>query len=62
VGKIISYGDDRESARLRMRNALDEMVIGGIRSNIPLHQDLIKSKEFEQGSVNIHFLTNRLAK
>ncbi|MFT6154676.1 MAG: acetyl-CoA carboxylase biotin carboxylase subunit [Bermanella sp.] len=62
VGKVISYGDDRESARLRMRNALDEMVIGGIRSNIPLHQDLIKSKEFEQGSVNIHFLTNRLAK
>jgi acetyl-CoA carboxylase biotin carboxylase subunit len=62
VGKIISYGDDRESARLRMRNALDEMVIGGIRSNIPLHQDLIQSTEFKQGSVNIHFLTKRLAK
>jgi acetyl-CoA carboxylase biotin carboxylase subunit len=62
VAKIISYGDDRESARLRMRNALDEMVISGIRSNIPLQQDLIKSSEFKQGSVDIHFLTKRLAK
>ena len=62
IAKVISYGDDRESARLRMRNALDEMVIGGIRSNIPLQQDLIKSSEFKQGSVDIHFLTKRLAK
>lgn len=62
VAKIISYGDDRESARLRMRNALDEMVISGIRSNIPLQQDLIRSSEFKQGSVDIHFLTKRLAK
>ena len=62
VAKVISYGDDRESARLRMRNALDEMVISGIRSNIPLQQDLIKSSEFKQGSVDIHFLTKRLAK
>ncbi len=62
VAKVISYGDNRESARLRMRNALDEMVIGGIRSNIPLHQDLIRSSEFKQGSVDIHFLTKRLAK
>lgn len=62
VAKVISHGDDRESARLRMRNALDEMVISGIRSNIPLQQDLIKSSEFKQGSVDIHFLTKRLAK
>jgi len=62
VAKVISYGDNRESARLRMRNALDEMVIGGIRSNIPLHQDLIRCSEFKQGSVDIHFLTKRLAK
>jgi len=62
VAKIISFGDDRESARLRMRNALDEMVISGIRSNIPLQQDLIRSEQFKQGSVDIHFLTNRLNK
>lgn len=62
VAKVISYGDDRESARLRMRNALDEMVISGIRSNIPLQQELIRSDQFKQGSVDIHFLTNRLKK
>lgn len=62
VAKVISYGDTRESARLRMRNALDEMVISGIRSNIPLHQELIRSSDFQKGSVDIHFLTHRLAK
>ena len=61
VAKVISYGPDRESARLRMRNALDEIVINGIRSNIPLQQELIRSSQFKQGSVDIHFLTNKLA-
>ncbi|MGR6873587.1 acetyl-CoA carboxylase biotin carboxylase subunit [Pseudomonas sp. HK3] len=61
VAKVISYGPDRESARLRMRNALDEIVINGIRSNIPLQQELIRSSQFQQGSVDIHFLTNKLA-
>lgn len=62
IAKVISFGSDRESARVRMRNALDEMVIGGIRSTIPLQQDLIRSSQFQQGSVNIHFLSHRLAK
>ncbi|MGK0444333.1 MAG: acetyl-CoA carboxylase biotin carboxylase subunit [Bermanella sp.] len=61
VAKVISFGPDRESARLRMRNALDEIVINGIRSNIPLQQELIRSSQFQQGSVDIHFLTNKLA-
>ncbi|MFY0639818.1 MAG: acetyl-CoA carboxylase biotin carboxylase subunit [Bermanella sp.] len=61
VAKVISHGPDRESARLRMRNALDEIVINGIRSNIPLQQELIRSSQFQQGSVDIHFLTNKLA-
>ncbi len=61
VAKVISFGPDRESARLRMRNALDEIVINGIRSNIPLQQELIRSSQFKQGSVDIHFLTNKLA-
>lgn len=61
VAKVISYGPNRESARLRMRNALDEIVINGIRSNVPLQQELIRSSQFQQGSVDIHFLTNKLA-
>ena len=61
VGKIISHGPDRDSALKRMSGALDEVVISGIRSNVPLQQELMRSNEFQQGSVNIHFLTNRLA-
>ncbi len=61
VAKVISFASDREGARLRMRNALDEMVVGGIRCNIPLHQDLMRSSGFKEGSVNIHFLTHKLA-
>jgi len=61
VGKIISFGNDRECALKRMIGALDEVVISGIRSNIPLQQELMRSSEFQQGSVDIHFLTNRLA-
>lgn len=61
VGKIISHGPDRDCALKRMIGALDEVVISGIRSNIPLQQDLMRSSEFQQGSVDIHFLTNRLA-
>jgi len=62
VAKVISYGENRESARLRMRNALDEMVVSGIRTNIPLHQELMRSSQFKQGGVDIHFLTHKLAK
>lgn len=61
VGKIISHGPDRDSALKRMIGALDEVVISGIRSNIPLQQELMRSSEFQKGSVDIHFLTNRLA-
>jgi len=61
VAKVISYGPDRESARVRMRNALDEMVVSGIRTNIPLQQELMRSSQFKQGGVDIHFLTNKLA-
>ena len=39
-----------------MRNALDELLIDGIRTNIPLHEDLVRDKEFQKGGVNIHYL------
>ncbi|MBR9805200.1 acetyl-CoA carboxylase biotin carboxylase subunit [bacterium] len=61
IAKIISYGNDRTTALRRMRNALDETIVGGIKTNIALHQDLVEDAEFVQGGVNIHYLENKLA-
>ncbi len=62
IGKIISYGPDRKTALTRMRNALDEAVIDGIKTNIPLHQDLVNDKHFQEGGVSIHYLEKKLDK
>lgn len=56
IGKIIAHGENRELALSRMRNALDEMVIEGIRTNIPLHQDILRGNSFQKGLINIHYL------
>lgn len=56
IAKIIAYGETREIALARMRNALDEMVIDGIKTNIPLHQEILKSTAFQNGLINIHYL------
>lgn len=56
IAKIIVYGETREVALARMRSALDETVIEGIRTNIPLHQDILRANVFQKGSVNIHYL------
>ena len=45
----------------RMRNALDEIVIEGIKTNIPLHQDIIRDGNFRAGETNIHYLEKKLA-
>ncbi|HBC71461.1 MAG TPA: acetyl-CoA carboxylase biotin carboxylase subunit [Coxiellaceae bacterium] len=58
IGKIISFGDTREIAIAKMGNALKEIVIDGIKTNIPLHQRILKDKKFLRGSVNIHHLEN----
>ncbi len=60
IAKVISYGDDRATAFARMRTALDETVVEGIRSNIPLHQDLLRDDAFARGGVNIHYLEKKL--
>ena len=60
VGKVISYGDDRESAIARMRIALSEMVIEGITTNIPLHEEICQHAAFRTGGTNIHYLEKRL--
>ena len=53
IGKLITYGKDRDEALARMRNALDEVVVDGIKTNIPLHRDLVVDKGFCKGGVNI---------
>lgn len=56
IAKIIAYGETREIAIARMRNALDETVIEGIKTNQALHQDILRGTEFQQGGMSIHFL------
>lgn len=62
IGKIITWGETREEAMGRMRNALDEIIIDGIKSNIALHQTLLNDKGFIQGGVNIHYLEKKLSR
>jgi len=62
VGKVIAYGDTREQANARMRIALSEMVVEGIRTNIPLHQDLLTDEAFVRGGTSIHYLEEKIAK
>ena len=60
IAKIITWGEDRTAALDRMRSALDETVIDGIRTNIPLQQDLVRDAAFREGCVNIHYLEKKL--
>jgi len=60
IGKIISHGEDRDMAIARMRVALDEMVLNGIKTNIPLHKWLLWDRGFLRGGFNIHYLEKRL--
>ena len=61
IGKVITYGDTRDQAIRRMRTALSEMVVTGIKTNIPLHQDLMQDTRFIKGGTNIHYLEEKLA-
>ncbi|MDH3315419.1 MAG: acetyl-CoA carboxylase biotin carboxylase subunit [Gammaproteobacteria bacterium] len=60
IGKLIAHGDNRESALARLRTALDEIVIDGIATNIPLHQDLCRDAAFLRGGADIHYLERKL--
>lgn len=60
IGKLIAHGDDRVSAIARMRTALSEMVIDGIKTNIPLQQSIMADAAFAQGGQNIHYLEKKL--
>ncbi|WP_299775152.1 acetyl-CoA carboxylase biotin carboxylase subunit [uncultured Pseudoteredinibacter sp.] len=60
IAKLITFGDTREEALLRMRSALDEMIVDGIKTNIPLQQELARDRAFAEGGVNIHYLEKKL--
>lgn len=60
IAKLITYGEDRDTALIRMRNALDEMLVEGIRTNIALHQDIVRDAHFIKGGMNIHYLEKKL--
>ena len=60
IGKIIAHGESREAAIARMRVALDEMVLNGIKTNVPLHKWLLHDPGFIKGGFNIHYLEKRL--
>jgi acetyl-CoA carboxylase biotin carboxylase subunit len=61
IGKIIVHGDTRDQALARMRTALNETVIEGIQTNIPLHRELMVDAKFMSGGTNIHYLEEWLA-
>jgi len=62
VGKLICHSEDRNSALNRIKNALEEIVVDGIKSNIPLHQKLVTDEGFRNVEFNIHYLENLLAR
>ena len=62
IGKLITYGPTRESAIMRMRTALDEMIVEGIHTNIPLQQMILEDPVFCKGEHHIHYLAQMLEK
>lgn len=61
IGKLIVHDDNRELARLRALEALDELIVEGIQTNSPLHKDLLTDPEEIKGGVSIHYLEHKLA-
>ena len=62
IGKLIVFGNTRNDCLMRLRRALDEYVIQGIDTTIPLFQDLLKEKDIMDGNYDIHWLEKFLAK
>lgn len=60
IGKLITYGENRDVAIARMRHALNELVIDGIKTNVPLQQKIMSDENFRNGGTNIHYLEKKL--
>lgn len=61
VAKVIAFGQDREQARLRLREALDSLVLEGVKTNVALHKSILDTQDFMQGGVDTGFLGRYLA-
>ena len=61
ISKLIVHGKDREECLARLRRALDEYVIDGIQTLIPLHKDLAANEDVVKGNYDIHWLEKKLA-
>jgi len=62
IGKVITWADTREQAIAKMRIALSEMIVEGIQTNLPLHQELMLDSAFLRGGTSIHYLEEKLSK
>jgi len=62
IGKLITYGENRDVAIARMQMALEEVMIDGIKTNLPLQREIISDQNFNRGGTNIHYLENKLAR
>lgn len=60
IGKLITYGETREVAIQRMQMALEEIVIDGIKTNIPLQKRILADANFQKGGTNIHYLERQM--
>jgi acetyl-CoA carboxylase biotin carboxylase subunit len=60
IGKLIAYGETRATAISRMDGALSEAVIEGIKTNIPLHREIMNDANFQRGGTDIHYLEKKL--
>jgi acetyl-CoA carboxylase biotin carboxylase subunit len=62
IAKVIAWADSREQALAKMRIALSEVIVEGIQTNVPLHQELLLDSAFARGGTSIHYLEEKLAK
>ena len=60
IGKLITFAEDRDIAIRRMEHALSETIIEGIKTNIPLHEQIMADENFRKGGTNIHYLEKKL--
>ncbi|MGK9175939.1 acetyl-CoA carboxylase biotin carboxylase subunit, partial [Yokenella regensburgei] len=60
IGKLICFGETRDVAIARMKNALQELIIDGIKTNVDLQTRIMNDEKFQQGGTNIHYLEKKL--
>ena len=62
IAKLVVWAENRTAAIMRMRRALSEFCIEGIKTTIPFHQKIMEDDDFIKGNINTHFLTNKFNK